>query len=38
MATIGQPIDYLNQKDFAAFIPKASKDYADLIKELGIKL
>ncbi len=38
MATIGQPVDYLDQKDFAAFMLKASKDYADLIKELGIKL
>ncbi len=38
MATIGQPIDYLDQKDFAVFMVKASKDYADLIKELGIKL
>jgi tripartite-type tricarboxylate transporter receptor subunit TctC len=38
MAQIGQPIDYLNAKDWAAFIPKAYKDYGDLIKELGIKL
>lgn len=38
MAVIGQPIDYLDQKDYAAFMLKASKDYADLIKELGIKL
>jgi tripartite-type tricarboxylate transporter receptor subunit TctC len=38
MAQIGQPVDYLNAKDWAAFMPKASKDYGDLIKELGIKL
>ncbi len=38
MAQIGQPIDYLNTKDWAAFLQKASKDYGDLIKELGIKL
>jgi tripartite-type tricarboxylate transporter receptor subunit TctC len=38
MATIGQPIDYLNAKDWAAFLLKASKDYAELIKELDIKL
>jgi tripartite-type tricarboxylate transporter receptor subunit TctC len=38
MASIGQPIDYLNAKDWAAFLPRAQKDYGDLIKELGIKL
>jgi len=38
MASIGQPIDYLNSKDWAAFMQKASKDYADLIKELNITL
>jgi tripartite-type tricarboxylate transporter receptor subunit TctC len=38
MAQIGQPIDYLNTKDWAAFMPKASKDYGDMIKELGIKI
>jgi tripartite-type tricarboxylate transporter receptor subunit TctC len=38
MAKIGQPIDYLNTKDWTAFLPKASKDYGDLIKELDIKM
>lgn len=38
MASIGQPIDYLNTKDWAAFLQRASKDYADLIKELDIKI
>jgi tripartite-type tricarboxylate transporter receptor subunit TctC len=38
MASIGQPIDYLNTKDWTAFMPKASKDYGDMIKELGIKI
>ncbi len=38
MATIGQPIDYLDTKEWAAFLPKASKDYGDLIRELGIKI
>ncbi|MDD5099658.1 MAG: tripartite tricarboxylate transporter substrate binding protein [Syntrophales bacterium] len=38
MIAIGQPVDYLNTKDWAAFIPKAYKDYGDLIKELGIKI
>jgi len=38
MARLGQPIDYLNTKDWTAFLPKASKDYADLIKELDIKM
>jgi len=38
MAQLGQPIDYLNTKDWTAFLPKASKDYADLIKELDIKM
>ncbi len=38
MAQIGQPIDYLGTKDWAAFMQRAYKDYGDLIKELGIKL
>jgi len=38
MVSIGQPINYLGPKDFAAFMQKASTDYADLIKELDIKL
>ncbi|MDD5205176.1 MAG: tripartite tricarboxylate transporter substrate-binding protein [Desulfobacterales bacterium] len=38
MAQMGQPIDYLNSKDWAAFMQKASRDYGDLIKELDIKL
>jgi tripartite-type tricarboxylate transporter receptor subunit TctC len=38
MASIGQPIDYLNPQEWAAFLPKASKDYSDLIKELDIKI
>jgi len=38
MAQIGQPIDYLNTKDWAVFMQRAHKDYGDLIKELGIKL
>jgi len=38
MAQIGQPIDYLGTKDWAAFMKRAHKDYGDLIKELGIKL
>ena len=38
MAQIGQPIYYLNPKDWAAFLQMAYKDYGDLIKELGIKL
>ena len=38
MAQIGQPIDYLNTKDWAAFLQKAYKDYGDLIKELDIKI
>ncbi len=38
MTQIGQPIDYLNTKDWAAFMQMAYKDYGDLIKELGIKL
>jgi tripartite-type tricarboxylate transporter receptor subunit TctC len=38
MASISQPIDYLNTKDWAAFMQRASKDYADLIKELDIKI
>lgn len=38
MLSIGQPIDYLNTKDWTAFLPKASKDYGDMIKELDIKI
>ena len=38
MAQIGQPIDYLNPKDWAAFLQKAYKDYGDMIKELDIKI
>jgi len=38
MAQIGQPIDYLNTKDWTAFLQRASKDYGDLIKELDIKI
>jgi len=38
MASIGQPIDYLNTKDWTAFLQRASKDYGDLIKELDIKI
>ncbi|PKN26119.1 MAG: hypothetical protein CVU64_18500 [Deltaproteobacteria bacterium HGW-Deltaproteobacteria-21] len=38
MTQMGQPIDYLNSKDWAAFMQKATKDYGDLIKELDIKL
>ena len=38
MASIGQPINYLPPKEWAAFMVRASKDYGDLIKELGIKL
>jgi len=38
MTELGQPINYLNSKDWAAFMQRASKDYGDLIKELGIKL
>jgi tripartite-type tricarboxylate transporter receptor subunit TctC len=38
MASIGQPVDYLNTKDWAAFMQRAFKDYGDLIKELDIKL
>jgi len=38
MTQLGQPVDYLNAKDWAAFIPMAYKDYGDLIKELGIKI
>jgi tripartite-type tricarboxylate transporter receptor subunit TctC len=38
MASIGQPIDYLNTKDWTAFMQRAYKDYGDLIKELDIKL
>ena len=38
MTQLGQPVDYLNTKDWAAFIPMAFKDYGALIQELGIKL
>jgi len=38
MAQIGQPIDYLGTKEWAAFMQQASKDYGDLIKELDIKI
>ena len=38
MAATWQSIDYLNAKDWTAFLQKASKDYADLIKELDIKI
>jgi tripartite-type tricarboxylate transporter receptor subunit TctC len=38
MASISQPIDYLNTKDWTEFLQRASKDYADLIKELDIKI
>lgn len=38
MAQIGQPIDYLGPKEWAAFLQQAYKDYGDLIKELGIKI
>ncbi len=38
MASIGQPIDYLNTKDWTAFLRKALKEYGDLIKELDIKI
>lgn len=38
MISIGQPVDYLGTKEWTAFLPKAQKDYGDLIKELDIKL
>ena len=38
MTQMGQPINYLNSKDWAAFMQTAYKDYGDLIKELDIKL
>jgi len=38
MAQMGQPIDYLDTKEWAAFMQRAYKDYGDLIKELNIKL
>ncbi|MEK6534495.1 MAG: tripartite tricarboxylate transporter substrate binding protein [Thermodesulfobacteriota bacterium] len=38
MASISQPIDYLNTKDWTAFMQRAYKDYGDLIKELDIKI
>ena len=38
MATIGQPINYLNTKDWAVNLQQVYKDYGDLIKELDIKL
>lgn len=38
MAMIGQPINYLSTKDWAANLQKVYKDYGDLTKELDIKL
>ncbi len=38
MASIGQPINYLGPKDWAAFMQRAYKDYGDMIKELDIKI
>jgi tripartite-type tricarboxylate transporter receptor subunit TctC len=38
MADLYQPNMYQNPKDWAAFMKRASKDYADLIKELNITL
>ncbi|MBN1104378.1 MAG: tripartite tricarboxylate transporter substrate binding protein [Deltaproteobacteria bacterium] len=38
MGSIYQPVMYLNSKDFGTFLQKASKDYADIIKELDIKI
>ncbi|MCX5822643.1 MAG: tripartite tricarboxylate transporter substrate binding protein [Deltaproteobacteria bacterium] len=38
MASIYQPIDYLNTKDWTAFLQREYKDYGDLIKELDIKI
>ena len=38
MDQIHQPIQYMNTKEWAAFIPKAYEDYGDLIKELDIKI
>jgi tripartite-type tricarboxylate transporter receptor subunit TctC len=38
MAQVSQPIQYMNTKEWTAFIPKAYKDYGDLIKELDIKI
>jgi tripartite-type tricarboxylate transporter receptor subunit TctC len=38
MASVYQPIEYMDTKEWAAFIPKAYKDYGDLIKELDIKI
>ena len=38
MTQIGQPINYLPPKEWAAFLQRAYKDYGDLIKELDIKL
>lgn len=38
MADLLQPVQYQNAKDFDAFMKSASKDYADLIKTLDIKL
>ncbi len=38
MASVYQPVMYLGTKEWAAFLQKASKDYADLIRALGIKI
>jgi len=38
MADLYQPIMYQNTKEWTAFLKRASKDYADLIKELNITL
>lgn len=38
MADLLQPIQYQNAKDFSAFMQQGSKDYADLIKALDLKL
>ncbi|MCE5264303.1 MAG: tripartite tricarboxylate transporter substrate binding protein, partial [Deltaproteobacteria bacterium] len=38
MTSIGQPVNYLGPKEWAAFMQQASKDYGDMIRELGIKL
>jgi tripartite-type tricarboxylate transporter receptor subunit TctC len=38
MASIGQPVDYLGTKEWAAFLQREYKDYGDLIKELDIKI
>ena len=38
MASIKQPVLYLDTKDWTAFLKKAYKDYGKLIKDLDIKL